>query len=429
MDDTKQKQQAKSAARVVSHGVDTLLLNAYYLNDEGQPTQQVLDTAMVGQLEEWKRMAQVASEPVVTSWSFQGVSLHIRPNGAGRGHWQWLLISRLLTVCVSRGKWSGGIAQVRLSSEYLWSAPSLETAMRQVHDFLREFFGCDLFLQVSEVHLCADVAGWADIAHLDYQQVFVSRSRKRADHLEADWNIETGNEFKVESFTYGLTRTGLAFSAHGSLSCSIYDKTRELKRSGKTWFEDLWHYNGWEQGETVWRVEFRFKRDALHELQQAGIFHGIENAYDLPGRLAVLWAYAAGQVSGGVDGLPDGWLRCTVPNTDRNRSRWPTHPVWTLVQGAFRMSCVIPDSFGAIVRKRHEERNILKGLEATLGYATSLSSWVGGDLASEGVDLSVFLHWLAMNGIDFLEEKGTSFEAEVQRKRLKFGLTVAQVQE
>src|SRR6266566_7416757 len=98
MDDT--KRQAISAARVVGHGVDTLLLNAYYLNDEGQPTQQILDAAMVGQLEEWKRMAQAASEPVVTSWSFQGVSLHIRPNGAGRGHCQWLLISRLLTVCV-----------------------------------------------------------------------------------------------------------------------------------------------------------------------------------------------------------------------------------------------------------------------------------------------------------------------------------------
>ena len=52
----------------------------------------------------------------------------------------------------------------------------------------------------------------------------------------------------------------------------------------------------------------------------------------------------------------------------------------------------------AIVRKRHEERNVLKGIEATLGYATSLSSWVGGRLADPESDLSVFLHCLPLTG-------------------------------
>ena len=37
----------------------------------------------------------------------------------------------------------------------------------------------------------------------------------------------------------------------------------------------------------MWRVEFRFKREALHELKAEGLFHGIENAYDLPDRLLV----------------------------------------------------------------------------------------------------------------------------------------------
>jgi len=421
-----QKQQAVQTARVVGRGVDTLLLNVYYVDEQGQPTKRVLDSSLVTLLEELKHEAQTAGEPLATSWSFQEVSFLIRPNGAGRGHWQWILTSPLLTVCVSMGKWNGGIAQVRCSSEYLWSAPSLETALRQVHEFLREFFVCDLYIQVSEVHLCADVAGWGDVADLDYQRVFVSRSRKRADHLEADWNIDPGSEFTAKSFSYGLTRTGLEFSARGSLSCAVYDKSRELKKTGKQWFEDLWSLNGWQEDETVWRVEFRFKREALHELKLDGVFHGIENAYDLPGRLPLLWAYAAGHVNGGADGLPDGWLRCTVPGEDTNRSRWPTHPVWKLVQGAFCASCAVPEHFGVIVRKRHEERNVLKGIEATLGYATSLSSWVGGRLADPASDLSVFLHWLAMNGGDYLEDKGTSFGSEVQRKRLKFGLPVVQ---
>jgi len=67
-------------------------------------------------------------------------------------------------------------------------------------------------------------------------------------------------------------------------------------------------------------VEFSFKREALHELQQENtshevVFWGIEDAYELPDRLPVVWAYAAGQVSGGPEGLPDGCCAvwCPVP--------------------------------------------------------------------------------------------------------------------
>jgi hypothetical protein len=101
----------------------------------------------------------------------------------------------------------------------------------------------------------------------------------------------------------------------------------------------------------VWRVEFRFERETLHELQQAGVFHGIEDVYDLPGKLPVLWAYGAGQVGGGIDGLPDGWLRCVVPDQGKNRSRWPVHPVWAVIQGAFQGACETPERFGEVVRQ------------------------------------------------------------------------------
>ena len=66
------------------------------------------------------------------------------------------------------------------------------------------------------------------------------------------------------------------------------------------------------------------------------VFHGIENAYDLMERLPLLWSYAVGHVGGGVDGLPDGWLRYVVPTEDTNRSRWPVHPDWQVIQTAFQ---------------------------------------------------------------------------------------------
>lgn len=401
--------------QVVNRGIDTLVLNAYYLDEQGEPTKRVLETDLLEALEIWKRRAQDEGEPVTTPWAFQGMALQMRPNGAGRGHWQWLLFSRLVTVAVSRGKWSGGIAQVRLSSEYLWSSGDLEKALDQVHTFLVGFLGDRLFLQVSEVHVCVDLANWKSIETLDYRRVFVSRSRKRVDHAEADWQIEPGEQLQAKDFSYGLVRTGLTFAARGSVSCAIYDKTRELKQSGKEWFEDVWLANGWDEESKVWRVEFRYRREALHELKQGEAFWGIENAYDLLARIPDLWAYAAGHVSGGSDG----WLRLAVAQKDKTRSRWPTHPVWKLVQGAFSVACEMPENFEEIVRKRHEQHNVLKGIEATMGYATSLSAWVGGDLADSGADLSLFLHWLAVNGSGYLEEKGVSFGQEVVRKRLK----------
>jgi hypothetical protein len=59
-----------------------------------------------------------------------------------------------------------------------------------------------------------------------------------------------------------------------------------------------------------------------------------------------------------------------------------------------------------------------------MGYLTSLPVWAGGELAEDGVDLSVVLHWLAMKGDAYLERVKRDFSAEVQRKRVKIGLQV-----
>jgi len=156
------------------------------------------------------------------------------------------LTSDLLTLCVSRGRLNC-IALVRLSSEYLWLCPSLQAAIERAWRFLCDTLETRVYLQVSEVHLCTDVT-WS-FEQVDYRQEFVSRSRKRAGYEVADGDVV------VEDYTYGLCQTGLAFSARGPISCSIYDKAREVKRSGKLWFEDLWSGNGWDGAGAVWRVE------------------------------------------------------------------------------------------------------------------------------------------------------------------------------
>lgn len=335
-----------------------------------------------------------------------------------------MLKTKDITLYVSGGHWNG-IAAMRFSSQYLWSCQGILDAIMSGQMFLDDFFMQKVYLQVSSVDLCIDIAGWDDVERLDRVLNFVSRSRKRMIRDESEWI----SEMKSREYSVGFQRTGYDFSRgkHGSssLSCRMYDKSRELEQSGKEWFLDLWCSHGWSEEDG--RVEFSFKREALHELQQENLSHevafwGIEDAYELPDRLAVLWAYATGQVNGGPDGVPDGWLRCVVPNGDKNRSRWPTHPVWQLIQMAFIDPLEAPPQFGKIVRKRWQEHNIEKGIEAVMGYLASLAAWAGGELAEDGVDLSVVLHWLAMRGNAYLERVGRDFSVEVQRKRLKFGL-------
>src|SRR5579872_1290357 len=244
-----------SNIRVVNRGVDTLLLNVYY-TDQDKPIKREMDAGLALLLDEWKKTAQDLGEPFVTPWVFNEATLLMQPNGAGQGQWPWMLKTPDMTLYLARGKWNG-VGAVRLSSQYLWSCRRLLDALVWLDAFLTGIFNQSMHLQPSEIHLCADVAGWADVASLDRRTNFISRSRKRDIHCESDWAFDV----QVQEHAYGLQETGFDFSKRGSLSCTIYDKTREMKQSGKEWFCDIWRLHDWrEEDGPVWRVEFKFKR-------------------------------------------------------------------------------------------------------------------------------------------------------------------------
>jgi len=121
---------------------------------------------------------------------------------------------------------------VRFSSVFLWTEAWTGDALSKVHEFLISIFGEHIHLQVSEVHLCADLVGF-DFSQVNYEEHFVTRVRK------SDSIYSMG----VDGVSLDAHRVStLRFSSHGSpLSCSIYNKTLEIKqKSGKTWFHDLW---------------------------------------------------------------------------------------------------------------------------------------------------------------------------------------------
>ncbi len=407
--------------RVVNHGVDTLVVNVYHTDRSGNKTKQELGSALRGQLEDWKRSAQEVGEAVTTSYRFNGLTLLMQPNGALHGQFPWMLKTRDITLYVSTGSWNG-IGAVRFTSEFLWSSQGVLDAIIRVQEFVDAFFQDEMYLQASAVDLCVDIAGWQGIDKLDKKRDFVSRSFQRRGHAEAEW----GSDGDAGDYSYGLQETGLDFSHGGPLSLSLYDKSRELRKSGKPWFEDLWRAHGWsEEDGHVWRVELRYKREVLHELYQEVAdqerFHGIEDVYVLLDQLPLLWAYGVGSVEGAAEGLP-GWIRCVVPGTDKKRTRWPTHPAWKVVQGVFAASDERPAQFGKVVRKRHRDQNIERMLEAIVGYASSLAVYLGKEYGDEMVDLSMVLHWVAQAGPDYLERIERDFAEEVQRKRVRFGM-------
>jgi hypothetical protein len=419
----KEDNSLAACLKLLGCGIDTLVLNVYYNDEHGKPVKKELDEELASQLDEWQARAKEAEEAIASPWSFREARLFIAPHGAGKGQWRWLLTCPLLNVCISRGRLNGIIAQVRLSSEYLWSEDYPEAALVHVHAFLGDLFGPNIFLQVSEVHLCADLTGW-DVSRMAGEESFVRRpAASVGSRPEESTEQVVGADFGM---LRGRRLATLEFGMHRSpLSCSIYNKTLEIRqKSHKTWFYDLWKRHGWDGESEVWRVEFRFKREFLHEVKQEGVFHGIEDAYNLFEKLPLLWAYAVGHVQGGDDGLPDGWLRAALPGNDSNRSRWETHPAWMVIQGAFSEDSSA--ELGDVVRERKREVNVQRGLEATIGYVMTLAAWLGGEYAETETDISLLLHWLYEAGSAYLEARKRDFYQEVCRKRVLYGLPLGE---
>src|SRR6266702_4521860 len=87
-----------SQVKLVARGVDPLLLNVYYMDEQGQSIQRDLSYALLERLDSWKQGAIEVEGPIVVPWVFEGANLQMYPHGAGRGQWRWLLTSDLINL-------------------------------------------------------------------------------------------------------------------------------------------------------------------------------------------------------------------------------------------------------------------------------------------------------------------------------------------
>ena len=90
-----------------------------------------------------------------------------------------------------------------------------------------------------------------------------------------------------------------------------------------------------------------------------------------------------------------------------------------MVQSA--CSVDLETDLAAVVRQRVREKNVERGIAATIGYLSTLAAWLDGKYVESDVDLSSVLQWLYSSGLEYLEEKQRDFLSEVRKKQERYG--------
>ena len=383
------------AYEIVGANIDTWILNV-----KGE-----LSRNLDQQLDALKAASQEAETDLASPWTFDGQPLFIKAHGSGR-QWRWILHCPSLHLDIGRGRLNGIIGKARLASVFLWEHGP-EVALAHLYAFLVAFYGEGFTLQVSEAHLCVDIAGWA--LSLDEAPAFITRGHKRRSHVDGeDGNQDEDGDQEapfvrptLEVNQDGRRCTGYEFSTGAAHSCCLYDKTKELSVSRKDWMRAVWERNGWDGVSRVVRVEFRYRRECLKEL-------GVEEPYAMLDQLAGLWAYSSAQ-----------WLRHTIPTHDTNKGRWPLSPFWQAVQQAAFFEVGTP-----AVRTRKVAGDLRLLCQMLAGCSTTAAAYLVGQLP-ESDDGSSFLRWFYGWMGEYHEGKGLSFEDLRESKRLRLGIVSA----
>lgn len=267
---------------VLRFGIDSLYLS--YQGDLSEKWQQ--------KLAELKTLAQ-SDDPRQQAQAQLSIGGHLfEVKDKGQKPFAYVLADNWFRICLSAtSARSMPLAYVQISSEVL-TLHTLDEIIQDLEFVLNSFAAKRQPATVSRVDLFADFTTRYDLDSLDVKQ-WVTRTTFFDKHyirpLFSGWSI----------------------GYKGAISARLYDKTLEIKKSLKDYLLPIWLDAGWDGEQRIWRLEFQYKRDVLHELHAFTLT-------DLVPNQGPLWRYACEQ-----------WLRLTIPNdNDSNMSRWPTHPLW-----------------------------------------------------------------------------------------------------
>jgi hypothetical protein len=316
--------------QVLSFGIDTLHLSLH-----GELSENFLLLSEMGKEDAQNSPTREDLSPLPP---FLGHNLMMQAKG-GKGMGGYEFLARSDDVIVKWKRPNGfkvAPMVVEFSSLLLWrlggggwnAVDQMVAWVRQL-DWVREVVPatgevlpgrCEV--RVSIVHQCADVQGWvptlADLGGIV----------KRADTLSVYGG--DGEKYEEEGLSYRLARGDtletVAAGRSNRLRASVYDKTKELKKSGKDWFRDVWaQHASYDADLPVWRVEFQYGRELLHKYR-------IETLEDLRVHQDQLFRYGLAWFS---------WRERQVTDLDHPQ-RWPLIPAWVALDDSRPVSAALP---------------------------------------------------------------------------------------
>ena len=243
----------------------------------------------------------------------------------------------------------------------------------------------------------------------------------------------SAEERSAQVYRWGKRLSGVTWSPGGAISFVQYDKTLEGRLRNKRFMEPIWSVAGWDEQASVIRHEARLRRDALRTLGLPANLRGsLDDPWTFLEHLPEVWGYIVGQAPR-TDASTDcattaslvdvAWIRRVVPDDDANRSRWPTDPVWQLVQAApFSDAPTKPRR----LMRREQHVYAVEQLDAgAYGYLVSRTALLHPK--GETFDVSMGLRGLFDALTKIAAQPDKDFGELVRQRRRKRGLPVAPV--
>jgi hypothetical protein len=260
-----------------------------------------------------------------------------------------------------QGRWQ--VSQVHLAHDIAHTTIALEQLDRYVSRSRRQSVFEAAQADLQSLYAVVDGRPGADgqdpvdpLLDLAWEDAFAPEEDEMLDPFLDDedgglqrWSEMTepiaAEERSAQVYRWGKRLSGVTWSPGGAISFVQYDKMLEARLRNKRFMEPIWRSAGWDGEASIIRHEARLRRDALRTL---GLPSGVQGSLDDPwtflDHINEVWGYIVGQTPHTddtstscaitVSQVDVAWIRRVVPDSDSNRSRWPTDTVWCLVQTA-----------------------------------------------------------------------------------------------
>lgn len=356
--------------KLLRFGVDSL-----YLSYQGDIFPEVQE-----RLAKLKQLAQhpEIDQQALAQYSVAGHIFEVKDKGSSV--FPYVLEDGAFRIQLSRASKKLPMAYVKISSRYLASVTPKE-AEAHLREILNELGTLTDSAHVSRLDLCAD---------------FVSNENMESWGREA-WVTRGKN---IAAYAVNEKFTGWTVGLGGVIACRLYNKLLEIFESQRDDLLPLWLAAGWQAGDSIWRIEFQYRREVLAQ-------HGLIRLDDVLSNLNGLWSYASTE-----------WLRLTLSNPDdQTRSRWPVHPLWGYLSSIDWETNGGPLSRSFSATRLPEDKRIF-----SLG-ASSIASYMakhGITDYNDGLDRYLFdLYGHLQNAGHFMGQSAENFLLEKVRLRAK----------